>query len=395
MKRLALALVLVAAVAANAALTWNVQDYRSPIANPAGAANDGYTTQMVSDGTNLYFYQGRTGQMFKSATGQAGTWTEVAGANTIPTWTNAAEQYGNAMTYVAGGKLAISRIRIDGLGLPNPWDEARMGVYDIATNAWTYADTGATEAGSSFMCGGLFSIGSVVYGHQHAAGGQTMIRLDLNAPGPIPQQRTGFSGLSYVDTAGNPTTTRWFSRAVMSAIGADGMVYSMKHDRYGGLTAGDQLWKWDPTQYTPGGDTPATVLAPLPFQVGEGDGMLSLPAGWAGEVGAQGGLFILRGRGDMEAPGNFTEGRGNATADYAIYDIATNTYTLGVLPGLDEGNMLNGAGASVAFHNGQVYVKIGHNDLTGTNGVNDLIYVVPEPTALALLGLGALLLRRR
>lgn len=292
-------------------------------------------TSMASDGLALYYHDNNDGTLYRSA--DATGWTQMTGAPGA-----APENYNAGALAYYNGKLYTRRS--DGT-------DPVLTVYDIATDTWSQ------HGQRLFGHTGFTVVGSKLYGNSHAAkqdqGGHLTI-ADLTNVDAATCTRAQVGGLT-----GNDSD--WFSRVVQLAS-LDGKLYGIKNDWVTQPRGtGDRLWTVDPATLLinfyigPNWNdwdhaiSTGTDLGMLPFEPGYGSALVAVPAGWAGVVGAQGGLFIVAGR----SPSNH-EGFGESASDrFAVYDIATGKFMGGALPAV------TGSGTSATFHNGQVYVKRG------------------------------------
>lgn len=369
--RKALTLLVLATVAgAHAQLTWETWDYFAPEFNPIGVGNSGQGTTLQSDGARLWYWTGALGRLFHSPTGLENDWTEVNPitdpAFGLAGW-NPGEHYGMGMALYRGwgaGNLIVfvSRWRDDNNPVGPPWEREYLVGYDTQAGLWRAVNTG----GSVDCNTGHIIVDGALIAHQHGGPDNGhMYKFDLAAPWAASYFRRGFGGII-------GDNSNWFSRVSVQALHEDGLVYTMKNDWTEGLSSGDRFLRYNPgdfTEFFP--DIAATDLGQLPFQVGEGCALVSLPPGFAGLGLPQGGLFLLRGAG---GPGTAPhEGRGEATQDYAIYDVMNGTWITGTLPGY------SGSGGSAAFHDGRVYIKRG-NANQGNDGSNGDIWVSELPT---------------
>ena len=233
---------------------------------------------------------------------------------------------------------------------------ARLVRYDVATERWAWLPTRlAAGHGSTVVGDHLFLIA-------HAIGenyGGPITRIDLREP-ERQALRTGLLGVVGPDAW-------WFSRTAQLAH-LSGLVYATKNDWVTPAPAeedarGDRLITFDPAAFDAseftGGEpwkdtnwkahrTPAKDLGTLPFEIGHGSALVALPPNWCGSIGDRGGLFLVAGC----SPSNH-EGQGQPSDAYALYDVATATFTRGTLPDV------TGTATSAAFHDGALYIKRG------------------------------------
>jgi len=230
---------------------------------------------------------------------------------------------------------------------------SRLVRFDVEKRLWSWLPTRLAAGHGSVVVGDAF------FALAHAMG--------ENFGGPLacvnllePERQAPRSGLG---PAKGPDAW-WFSRAAqLAAIGE--RVYVTKNDWHTPAPEepGDRLLVFDASAFDPsefeGGEpwkdanwhahrTPATDLAPLPFEIGHGSALVALPPHWSPSIGAKGGLFLVAGC----SPSNH-EGWGQPSDAYALYDVESATWAPGTLPAA------TGAATSAAFHDGAVFVKRG------------------------------------
>jgi hypothetical protein len=234
----------------------------------------------------------------------------------------------------------------------------RYVTYDVARDQWKWTRTCATATH------GMIAVGSQLWGIAAAVGGNyggPIVRVDLGQE-PAIDERTVLVGFR-----GVPGSRWWFSRAAKVVL-HDGMVYGIKNDWVtpapdGPDETGDRLFVVDPEAYRPsdfaGGfpwreeawkaaETPARDLGALPFEPGHGSALVSLPPRWCASIGEKGGLLVVAGCSPSDH-----EGFGPPSDLFALYDIATGTFSVGRLPAP------TGAGTSATLHEGKVFLKRG------------------------------------
>lgn len=231
-----------------------------------------------------------------------------------------------------------------------------IAIYDIAEDEWSLMPTFIS------MTHGATISGRYLYGISHARMGNyggAICKIALDGSRKV-EERTMLALKDVPDPD-------WYGvPAQLLAVGK--RIYCIKNDWISPrpeppAPAGDRLLDFDPELYNPstfaGGDpddtkkwrearTPARDLGPLPFEIGRGASLAALPPKWCPGVGAAGGLFIIAGC----SPSNH-EGDGTPSALFTIYDIESHKFTNGELPGP------TGAGSSITFHDGAIYIKRG------------------------------------
>lgn len=232
----------------------------------------------------------------------------------------------------------------------------RLIAYDVQADTWSWLPTVVAMGHGSVV------VGDELFGLAHAVGGNfggPVCRVNLARP-PAMDEHTVLAPVKGKDAW-------WFSRAAQLAF-VDGRIHAIKNDWVSPQPAqadeiGDRLLSFEPADYEAssfaGGNpwdsknwkearTPVDDLGPLPFEVGHGACLVALPPRWCSAVGPKGGLFIVAGC----SPSNH-EGYGPASGRYAVYDLASRRFTVGVLPDL------TGSGTSAALHDGKLYIKRG------------------------------------
>ncbi|MFT4839896.1 MAG: parallel beta-helix repeat protein [Planctomycetota bacterium] len=237
----------------------------------------------------------------------------------------------------------------------NAENQHQLIVFDIASQEWRWHHT------ITAMGHGGTMVGNKLFGLAHAIGGNyggPLCRVDVMAK----QEFDDHSVLGNV--AGD--NAWWFSRAAQLAT-HNGHIYAIKNDwitpQPDAKATGDRLLVFDPKTYATsqwnGGKrwsdkswrqqvTPATDLGPLPFEIGHGAALVALPAHWNSIVGARGGLFLVAGCSPSDH-----EGHGRASDLWAIYDIATKSFSTGRLPAT------TGSGSSACLFRDRLHIKRG------------------------------------
>jgi parallel beta-helix repeat protein len=233
---------------------------------------------------------------------------------------------------------------------------SRLVRFDVTAARWEWLPTRLAAGHGSTIVGDHF------FAIAHALGdnfGGPIARVNLREP-ERQAPRTGLAGIE-------GKSAGWISRAgQLAALG--GLVYGTKNDWTTPApadqdTCGDRLFvfdaaKFDASEFS-GGEpwhdsswkahrTPVTDLGALPFEIGHGAALVAIPPDWCEAIGEDGGLFIAA----ACSPSNH-EGQGQPSSHYALYDVASGTFTVGTLPDV------TGTGTSAVFHRGKLYVKRG------------------------------------
>lgn len=329
-----------------------VLDTHLEVSVAATPIDSSFASALASDGTHLYMLRRDSHQLYRTADDGA-MWEARAGpAADLGGWHG--DWYSGMLAFWPAGGAAgalVSRHR------DSADDLDKVVIYDIDTDTWSWTSV-YTVAGHAAVV-----VDDYLYGVWHAGGsnyGGPIIRVNLNAPSAIIDER------SYISPSLSGDDPHWYSRAAQLAT-VDGLVYGIKNDWVTSPRGtGDRIYRFDPADFRPAiwtgvgpGDywnesawsadpTPADDLGEAPFEPGYGAAMAALPADWSSDVGGAGGLFVIAGRSPSDQ-----EGWGAASADYAIYDIASGEVSAGSLPGV------TGGGGSAAFHNGKVFIKRG------------------------------------
>lgn len=234
----------------------------------------------------------------------------------------------------------------------------RCILYDVEKDAWRWTPTYCTAGHGTVV------VGDWLFGIAHAVGGNfggPITRLHLSRKSPM-DERTVLSGLG-----GSPGSRWWFSRAA-KLVELGGRIYGIKNDWVSPAPddneqCGDRLFRFDPDSYRPsafsGGfswverhweaaKTPAADLGRLPFEPGHGSALCALPPLWSPTIGKKGGLFIVAGCSPSDH-----EGHGPPSDLFALYDLASRSFSVGHLPGA------TGSGTSAVLHRGRILVKRG------------------------------------
>ncbi|HOA71984.1 MAG TPA: right-handed parallel beta-helix repeat-containing protein [Phycisphaerae bacterium] len=331
---------------------------------------------MTSDGKRLYCAVNESDAVFASEDGR--DWKPLPRPSTLggagPDWINGMLCYDAANHRLILRRRAKEKDAFD-------HDQPRLIAFDIEKSQWSWLPT------ITAMGHGCVVVGEHLFGIAHAIAGNyggPIDRVNLANPGPL-DERTVLAPVVGKDAW-------WFSRAAQLAC-VDGKIYATKNDWQTPRPEkadeiGDRLLVFDPAEYRAssfaGGNrwdsknwkearTPVKDLGPLPFEIGHGSALVALPPNWCERVGPRGGLFLLAGC----SPSNH-EGYGPPSAQYAIYDIATNTFTTGNLPDI------TGTGSSATLHRGKLYIKRGGINHAPSNREMWIVEPVPPEKAQAM-----------
>ncbi len=297
-------------------------------------------TALGSDGKTLYCVVQATGVLHASTDGV--TWR----ARRHPR-----EDLGHAPDWMSGSLAFVPARRW--FVLPLRGKARHLCAYDIDADRWLRLPT------ATWITHATVAVGDAVFGLAHAIGGNyggPLCRVPLD--GSVERDEH-----SVLDPIGGADAW-WFSRAAQLAR-LDERVWAIKNDwkapQPPGDAAGDRLLSFAPDDYAAstfaGEDrfdaagwrerkTRCTDHGPLPFEIGHGASLVALPAGWGGIVGDRGGLFVVAGNSPADR-----EGGGPPSDRWAIYDVASNAFTTGRLPGE------TGAGTSACLHDGAIWIK--------------------------------------
>ena len=346
--------------------------------------DSGGASALASSGANL-FYLTRDFDTFFRSTDGGETWQLLDGpgarlgghhgdwgSNTMAFWPAYINSNG-----VNTGALVIRQN--DGSGWPE--GQNKIAVCPLSKYSWQYLGTGLYTV----MGNGMTVVANRLYGVWHAGGGNyggPICRANLTLTGGLDERTVLVAASTTWPDGIAGRDPYWFSR-VAQLTNVGGIIYGIKNDWASpqpAINPGDRLFRFDPTRFdvsayaglTPGQPNWQTGwwtdsnwsahvttngvkdLGILPFEPGNGASLVPLPAHWSAEVGVQGGLFIIAGRSPANHEGWGGDGvSGAASSLYAIYDLASGTYSVGSLPDI------TGDGTSATFHNGKVYIKRG------------------------------------
>jgi hypothetical protein len=307
----------------------------------------GQCSGMAATGNGLFLMSCANGRMWFSQTGM-GTWAEIADADEIEPQNPGADggppthsgntQSSNLVWDAPRNRLVMAPWHDTTLADVSDLDRERVITWDIASETFSLHDTMAR----AHLNTGFTIAGDYLFGIQ-AGGAQPIRRLLITNLG--------------INTEAGALPSPALSGDDPTAFGAEakltfhqGVIWGMKGDFVpeadGGMGTGDRLFSFDPGSFSGGAVTVLQDL-PLPFEIGTGSALISLPANWGGKVGSSGGLLILGGRSPTT----------NIDTDrMALFDLGTQTFETNMtLP------FLAGRGTSAAYFSGAVFIKRGPN----------------------------------
>lgn len=362
-------------LAATAVYEPNPDDGCVNVTTAATPVNGSFQTSLAALGSDLYFYIQSGGQLYKSSDG-GDTWT------TLTTAPGGDEGSWQVASFAAAPQLGAQGSLI---AYRNVGGTYGLVVYDVAGGTWS------THGNNWFGNTGYTVVGNKLYGNAHAnmgnlGGNLTVADLtDLDAT---------YCKRAWYQPSILGQDSNWYSRAVQFT-NLGGTLYGFKSDwsrdaatPYKGT--GDRLHRVNPAALVlntfdgsswTSSTSPATDLGNMPLEAGWGSVIVALPANWGCIVGSQGGLFILFGR---EKAGG--EGWGVQGNKYAVYDVASGQYQLGLLPDW------SGSGQSATYlpkdangdplPGGAVYIKQGGADPANPDsGFTQTIWIM-SPSAI-------------